>query len=271
MEKAHGTSAKVGWKDGQVWFFSGGAKHETFTALFEADVIAQKFRDIGHGDDCPITVYGEAYGGKMQGMRDTYGQDLRFVAFEVKVDGTWLSVPNAEDVAKKVGLDFVPWELVECTLENLDAQRDRESVIAIRNGVGPGHKREGIVIRPVWELRLSNGDRLMAKHKADDFRESRTRQPKPGGQAKQAAMKVAGEYVHEYIVLERLKHVIDALGGDPGIQDTGKVIQAMIGDVFAEELPPEGMDIKVITKGMGKATAMLFKKYLQDKLGGSND
>ena len=80
------------------------------------------------------TVFGEGYGGKEQGMRDTYGPDLKFIAFDVKIGNRWLSVTDAEDVVKKLGLEFVFYKKVSTyfTEENgvrkyveLDAERDR--------------------------------------------------------------------------------------------------------------------------------------------------
>jgi hypothetical protein len=107
-----------------VSFFSGGANHQNFVALFDIDTLAQCFRDFGHGDDCEIVVYGEAYGGKEQGMRDTYGPDLKFVVFEAKVDKYWLAVPKAEAVAKALGLEFVPYAGITFTLSAIDAERE---------------------------------------------------------------------------------------------------------------------------------------------------
>jgi hypothetical protein len=43
MEKIHGTSAHIAWRDGHVTFFSGGAKHDDFVALFDAEKLAAAF------------------------------------------------------------------------------------------------------------------------------------------------------------------------------------------------------------------------------------
>lgn len=94
LEKIHGTSANIQWKDGQVWFSSGGEKRERFVALFDAENLAAEFAERFLPTDA-VTVYGEAYGGSQQGMRKTYGESLRFVAFEVKVGDCWLAVPQA--------------------------------------------------------------------------------------------------------------------------------------------------------------------------------
>jgi hypothetical protein len=52
-------------------------------------------------------------------MRKTYGDKLRFVAFEVKIGDKWLNVPSAESIVTSFGLDFVPYEKIPTTIESL--------------------------------------------------------------------------------------------------------------------------------------------------------
>jgi len=173
MEKIHGTSARVSYKSGRVDFFAGGSKHEDFIALFDKDDLLARFAEIvPEGKSCD--VYGEAYGGKLQGMSKMYGTQLRFVCFEVKIGDIWLNVPDAEDVVKKLGLEFVAYEVISTDLEMIDQHRDADSVQAVRNGMGEGHPREGIVLRPMVEVKKNNGDRVMAKHKAAWATETKT-------------------------------------------------------------------------------------------------
>ena len=110
LEKIHGTSAHITWQgdDKKIVFFSGGAKYEHFltNALglvcpADYEYFTTLFEELGHDE---VTVYGEAYGGKMQGMKETYGSELCFIAFDVKIGNTWLSVENAKDVAHKLDL-----------------------------------------------------------------------------------------------------------------------------------------------------------------------
>lgn len=94
MEKIYGTSAHVGWSDGRLKFFSGGENHERFLSLFNHEELTQRLSPYEN-----ITIYGEAYGGKQQGMAHTYGPTLRFVAFDVSLHGAWLSVPETASCA----------------------------------------------------------------------------------------------------------------------------------------------------------------------------
>lgn len=270
LEKIHGTSASVMWREGKLTFFSGGAKHEMFLKVFDAPALAAAFVAMGH----PIvTVYGEAYGGKMQGMRETYGPDLRFVAFEVRIGQTWLDVPNANNVATKLGLDFVPWRKVPTDLHILDAERDAHSEQAMKLGTGE-HPREGVVLRPLFEATASNGARIIAKHKSDAFRETAT--PREVDPSKQVVLTAAQDIAREWATPMRLQHVLDAFP-DAGIEQTGDVIRAMIADIEVEGAGElfmtrgiDGTDKPSITReakaAIGHATARMFKEHLRGRM-----
>ena len=73
LEKLHGTSAHVSFKDGNLHFFSGGEKHENFLKVFDQELLLQKFQELGHPE---VVVFGEAYCGKQQGMSATYVKEL---------------------------------------------------------------------------------------------------------------------------------------------------------------------------------------------------
>src|SRR5271157_1732275 len=75
LEKVHGTSAHVSWNDNKLGFFSGGEKHERFIKLFDHEALIKVFTERHLNQK--VIVYGEAYGGSQQGMKDTYGVELR--------------------------------------------------------------------------------------------------------------------------------------------------------------------------------------------------
>ena len=134
LEKIHGTSAhvKLTQTNPGVWevnLYSGGEKHVDFSAVIEKCFKPTKLPDLVKifKAEKEIVIYGEAYGGNQQRMTKTFGPEKRFVAFDVTVDGKWLDVPSAENVATELGLDFVPWELVDNNYASLDAHRDMKS------------------------------------------------------------------------------------------------------------------------------------------------
>lgn len=175
LEKIHGTSAHVYWRKGAVGFFSGGESHARFSAIFDEAFLTRKFAERFTADDS-VTVFGEAYGGKCQQMSKTYGLDLRFIAFDVQVGESWLSVPQAADCSAHLGLEFVDYAEVSTELAALDAERDKPSSQAKRNGIVDDKVREGVVLRPPFEVMLNNGRRVIAKHKRGGICRARTAQ-----------------------------------------------------------------------------------------------
>jgi hypothetical protein len=253
MEKVHGTSAHIAWRDGQVTLFSGGAKHDDFRSIIEATPALER---LAARTGEPLTIYGEAYGGKMQGMRDTYGPELRFIAFEVRIGSWWLSVPQAEEIAVGHGLEFVPYVKSSTELAELDMLRDAPSVVAYQRGCGEKH-REGIVIRPLIEVTKNNGNRIIAKHKGEAFSE-RVHTPKVRPEKLEviaAAQAIADEWVTEM----RLAHVLDKLPSATGIEHTGDVIRAMIEDV-EREAAGEIVVSADARRAIGTAAAVMYKR-----------
>lgn len=256
--KIHGTSAHLYWKDDKLSFSSGGEKHDKFVKVF-APELPDKFRALGHDH---MVVYGEAFGGSQQGMSATYGKTLKFVVFDVKVGDTFLNVTNADDVAQKLGLEFVAYEKISATLEAIDAQRDADSVQAVRNGMGSGHKREGIVLRPLIELSMSNGERIISKHKREEFRETAT--PREVDPVKQKILEESEAIAFEWVTQNRLAHVLQKLPEATDMEHTGMVIRAMVEDV-TREAKGEIVDSKDARKAIGARAAKLFKEHVQKK------
>jgi hypothetical protein len=257
LEKIHGTSAHIKWNlvdpGANLVFFPGGEKYERFKALFDEEKLTEHFQKMGCAE---VTIFGEAYGGRQQGMKEVYGPDLKFVAFDVKVGNLWLSVPKAEKVVKEFGLEFVYYDRGPATEEWVNSQRDLLSKQAERNGMGE-KKGEGIVIRPVVELRKNNGSRLIVKHKRDDFRE--TRAPRKNiGAAKQKILNDAREIAEEWVVPMRLTHVLDKLPEATDMTHTKSVINAMVEDVKRESEGEVVWSDEVRT-AIGRAAAKLFK------------
>jgi len=281
MEKIHGTSAHISWAQHQyedrlssLTFFSGGEKHENFIKLFDEEKLRNKFKELGLIN---CTIFGEAYGGKCQGMSGTYGKELKFVAFDVKIGDNWLDVPRAAEICEQLGIEFVHYDKVATNLEILDELASGPSIQAIRNGVTfklnldgeyeDEKLREGIVLRPLIEVKKNNGERIIAKHKNAAFAE-RVNQPKlvKLSQDKLEVLADAEKIANEWVTLMRLKHVLNTFEETSiGIEDTKEVIKRMIEDV-TREAKGEIIDSKVVRILIGKKTATLFKQYLNDRM-----
>lgn len=259
LEKIHGTSAHICWIDEKVILFSGGEKHEKFSKLFNEDKLGNKFKELF---DCDVVIYGEAYGGKCQGMSETYGKELKFVVFDVKVGDNWLDVPIAFDVTRKLGLEFVSYNKIKTTLTAIDKQRDLPSMQAFRNGIEEDKLREGVVLRPLIELKKNNGNRIIVKHKRDEFKETKTkREVNP---EKLKVLEDATKIAEEWVTPMRLNHVLDKLGNPTDIIETRNVIKAMVEDVF-REAEGEIIKSKEVGSAISKKVAMLYKNKISKR------
>jgi len=267
LEKIHGTSCHISMfvqLDGtpKIEFFSGGVSYTEFLKLFDQEALKKTFMEMGRTS---IVIFGEGYGGKCQGMRDTYGPNLKFVVFDVKIDDVWLDVPDMDEVATLFGLDVVPFAKIEATVAALDQYRDMHSAQAVKCGCGNDKLREGIVIRPLMELRKKNGDRIIAKHKSDAFSE-RVHTPKVRETDPEKLQKLsdAKAVADEWVTPMRLSHVLDKLQV-AGMEDMRKVMTAMVEDVKREG-EGEIEWSKDVERCICNHTVFLFKEHLKSVL-----
>ena len=267
LEKVHGSSSHIAWNKGVMTFFAGGAKHESFVALFDQEKLKATFTEEFGVTDYAVTIYGEVYGGKMQAMSATYGKDMKFIAFDVQVGESWLVVPHAHEVVKKFNLEFVDYSLVDATVEALDAERLKESTQAVRNGCGSGRKREGIVIRPPIEVKTNNGARVIAKHKNANFEERATPQ-KIVDPSQLKVLEEVDAIVNEWCTAMRLEHALDKVfpnGETPDIAKMGILLKYMVEDIL-REASGEIVDSKELRGGISKKTAQMFKDKIKSSL-----
>jgi len=257
MEKIHGTSAHISFKNGKVEYSSGGSSPTEFVKNFNTEDLTNKLTSIVSEKalDVDIIIYGEAYGGKLQGMRETYGDKLRFVVFEVKIGDKFLNVKKAHDFACNLGLDFVHYNRIPTTMEAINFVRDSFSVQAIKNGMGAGHLREGIVLRPIEEVTLNNGERVISKYKRDEFKETSTAHEVSSEKMK--VLEDAKAIAEEWVTVERIRHVTD--GMEIKIENIGKIIPLVQEDVI-REARDEIVDNMDVRREIGRATAILIKK-----------
>jgi len=281
----------------QVVFFSGGEKYNNFIGLFDNAKLIELFLTNNPLADREYTIYGEAYGGSQQGMSGTYGARLKFAAFDVQIGDTWLDVPNGEKFVKSLGLEYVDYVKVpivkavdgkvETDLTFVDFERDKPSIQAIRNGVSSfvGHnvltegdgvldvpgvgcilnpkKREGVVLRPLVEVTRSNGDRIIAKHKGDDFKETKTARAVVDPNQIQVLTESTA-IADEWVTPMRLEHVLDKLPGHC-MEKMRDIIMAMQEDV-RREASGEIVWNESVAKVIGKKTVDLYKNFLKSKI-----
>ncbi len=258
MEKIHGTSAHISWKNGKLNLFSGAEKLENFKKLFDISKLESIFKEKNLEN---AVIFGEAYGGKCQAMSAAYGKELKFIAFDVKIGDLWLNLQDAEWFCYSFGIEFVSYNKIPCELKYIDQERDADSIQAIRNGCGEGKLREGIVLRPLIEFIQKNGARIIAKHKRDEFRE--TRKIRKVNTEKLEILTQAKEIAREWVTIERARHVIDKVfqSEEPKIEKIADFIKAMLEDIL-REAKGEILETREAKKAISTESAILFKKHL---------
>ncbi|BCS82761.1 ligase 2 [Cotonvirus japonicus] len=271
MEKIHGTSTWIKYIRGQpLHFHSGGESGPAFKSIFDEQFIHTKLNELAINNNWSvIKVHGEGYGGKQQGMRKTYGDQLKFIVFDVYVENVnpevkpkFLDIPEAEEFTHCLDLEFVDYVRGPNTPDWIEEQSNRFSVQAVRNGLGSDRPREGVVVRPITESVMANGDRAIGKHKNADFWEIKTRRPL-GERLK--VVESVQEIVEDWVTDQRFNHVVDRVLQQKTIKlleksDIKILLNFMVEDVQRES---EGEVIwtDALVKAIRKKTAVMFKEF----------
>jgi hypothetical protein len=118
---------------------------------------------------------------------------------------------------------------------------------------------------------LNNGERLIAKHKRDEFRETKT--PRVLDPEKMVVLQVAEAIADEWVTAERFKHVVDQLLRERDhkqveMSDAGALIKLMYTDVL-REAAGEIVFTKELSKAIGAVTVKLLKASMEQRLRGA--
>lgn len=165
-EKIDGTNLRCIWKDKKLNF--GG---KTDNAQIHADLIKWLYENVSSEKmqevfpDTDAVIYGEGYGAGIQKGGGDYSQAKKLIVFDVLVGEWWLSWDNTCDVAKKFGLDVVPF-VGEMTLEQATEMVRAGFQSKLNNGA---RAAEGLVGRPEETLFDKKHARLITKLKTKDF------------------------------------------------------------------------------------------------------
>lgn len=169
-EKVDGTNIRVYW-DGHSVTLGGRTDKAQIPAplanrlnvLFGGETNAQLFEQVFGEKE--VTLYGEGYGKGIQAAGKAYNPDgVDFILFDVLIGYNYQSRDSVESIAQMFGVRAVPI-VGEGTLD--------EAVKYVK-----GHPQstlgnidmEGIVCRPVMELRDRVGNRMIVKIKWNDLK-----------------------------------------------------------------------------------------------------
>ena len=167
-EKVDGTNIRVMF-DGEKITFGGKTERAQIPAtLVEVlqHLFLTQFEQFETIFDCPVCLYGEGYGAGIQ-KGGKYRQDQSFTLFDVKIGDWWLQRKDVLDIASKLGIGIVPAFAGGSLIRMVGMAKN-----GFRSNWGD-FLAEGIVARPVIELKTRNGDRIITKIKHKDFQEEK--------------------------------------------------------------------------------------------------
>lgn len=256
MEKIHGTSTHIAYslKDKKLICHSGGERNSEFIKIFDLSYIETCLNELVVANDWKsIKIHGECYAGKQQQMSATYGNVLKFIVFDVKINNEYfLPLAEAVKITEQLKLEFVPYNIGPCTPEWIESQANMPSVQAQINGCGDDKLREGVVIKPLDEKPMSDGTRAIFKHKNAHFWETKVPGRLTVGQGqsddkqlnnKLTNFKFYEEIADNWVTEMRGHHVIDKMmhiRSDDNkvlvIKDIKEFIEAMVADVKKESI-----------------------------------
>jgi site-specific recombinase XerD len=202
-------------------------------------------------------------------MSETYGKEVKFVAFEVQIGERFMKVPYAKEICDKLGIEFVHYEEIDADPELIDKLANAPSVQAQRNGVeNPKLPREGVVLRPLFEFLHPDGvGRIMAKHKNDIYKE-REHAPKIQSQEDLKVLEDAKAIAQEWVTPMRLVHVLDKLAAGGMVIEEKRmndIIAAMVEDI-EREAKGEIISNKQTRKAISQRTAKLMIENFKSQI-----
>ncbi len=134
----------------------------------------KNFVQIPKKDDNPeVRIFGEVYGSKIQKSNYLPKGERNFIVFDIKINQTWLSVKDRNEICRNLNLKIVPKICIldriptfeECY--DLLARKYPKSIIAGKNNLDM--YLEGFIFRPKINLYVAPGRRILGKIKRKDF------------------------------------------------------------------------------------------------------
>jgi ATP-dependent RNA circularization protein (DNA/RNA ligase family) len=174
-EKVDGTNIRVIYSGGEL-SFGGKTDNAQIPAslvnklrdIFKVELFYELFQavEIDEGWEYPnVCLYGEGFGAKIQNGGKYIADGVDFVLFDIKIGDWWLKREDIESIANKLGIQVVP--IIGCG--NLHEMVERCNT-GFKSQWGD-FIAEGIVARPVVELKDRAGHRIITKLKHKDFQD----------------------------------------------------------------------------------------------------
>lgn len=166
-EKIDGTNIRVVWDGHKVSYYGRTDKAQIpsqlmnrLIELFGGDVNEEMFEQ--KFGDKNVMLIGEGYGAKIQNG-SSYREDNDFILFDVLINDNYLSRENVKNIANYFNIDVVPTIMVGRLEDGINWVKTKP-----KSKIGTANS-EGLVARPLVELKDKNGNRVIVKIKVRDF------------------------------------------------------------------------------------------------------
>lgn len=132
----------------------------TFGGETNEELFEQKFGEMG------VILFGEGYGPKIQKGGGLYRDDVSFALFDVYIPekDIWMKRESVADIAKTFNISTVPHIGQGTIQEAINFVKTQP-----RSRINEAHEMEGVVARPLVELKDNQGKRVIVKIKVRDF------------------------------------------------------------------------------------------------------
>lgn len=169
-EKVDGTNVRIIW-DGHSVSFAGRTDNSVLPealnfrlwSLFGGSTNEEMFEQL-FGDK-EVILFGEGYGHKIQKCGSQYSNDVKFILFDVLIGDNYQSRSFVETIARSLNIDVVPILGTGTLDQAIEFVKSKPDSIVAQNPL----TIEGVVCRPVVELRDRCGNRIIVKIKVCDF------------------------------------------------------------------------------------------------------
>ena len=168
-EKIDGTNIRIYWDGHRVQYFGRTNKAQIpsmlmnrLIDLFGGNVNEEMFEQkFGENE---VILIGEGYGAKIQKGGD-YRPDNDFILFDVCFNGNYLPREAVKGIAEYFGIDIVPTIMIGTLEDGIKYVKSKP-----KSKIGTADS-EGLVGRPLHELKDRLGNRVIVKIKVRDFKE----------------------------------------------------------------------------------------------------
>ena len=167
-EKIDGTNIRIYWDGHKVQYFGRTNKAQIpsqlmnrLIELFGGNVNEEMFEQKFGANE--VLLIGEGYGAKIQKVGGDYRKDNDFILFDVCINGNYQSRDSVKNIAEYFGIDVVPTIMIGKLEEGVEYVKSKP-----KSKIGTADS-EGLVARPIYELKDRTGNRLIVKIKVRDF------------------------------------------------------------------------------------------------------